>query len=385
MFMRKKIFIEAASLTEPRTSGVGNTALNIVRYLAAEKNITDVFDIHLLVPFNKTQYLERYKLSSNISVDRVFIPGKLINFMTRFKIFPYIDIFFGKGVYIFPNYRNWPLLFSKNITYIHDMTFMRYPKFVEDKNRIYLKNNIHTWANRANTIVAVSQHAKQEFNHFFPQYKDKTTYVYNGYDDSIFYPRKKVDVRVLKKYGLQKNGYFFHLSNIEPRKNIAMLLRGYEQYQKDTHDYDTKLLLVGGMSWDSGDIEKIIRRINHNQEYIVRPKQFVPDDELPELMNGCLALVHTAWYEGFGISPLQAMACEKHVMVPHNSSIPEIVGECGVYIDESSIEEVARGLATVKQEAARPNTCGVQRAKTFTWNKTLQPLFRIILAMKSEV
>lgn len=379
--MYRKIFIEAASLTEPRTSGVGNTALNIVKFLAKEKRITDKFEVHLLVPFNKTHFLARYNLDPAIKIDKVYIPGKIMNLMTRLKVFPYIDVFFGKGIYIFPNYRNWPLLFSKSITYFHDMTFMRHPEFVEERNRSYLEKNITTWSKRASRIITVSKHSKQEFIHFFPQYKDKTSYVYNGYDDSMFYPNDDIDLSILKKYSLKKGNYFFHLSNIEPRKNISTLLRAYEEYQKRTHDYDTKLLLVGGMSWDSGDIQKLIDRINKDNEYVVRPKSFVTDDEIPMLMNGCTALVHAAWYEGFGISPLQAMACGKHVMVPHNSSIPEIVDDSGVYIDESSVESIAKGLEVVKKKSQTLNSTGIKRAEKFLWSKTLQPLFDMILEM----
>lgn len=383
----KKLFVDVGSLAEARTSGIGNTTLNIVRYLAKNPDITSRFQMYLLVPFNKTHFLDRYKFDVSIKIKRVFIPGKVMNVLTRLKLFPYADLMFGKGIYVFPNYRNWPLLYSKSITYIHDMAFKRCPDFVEKRNRVYLESNVETWAKRTDKIFAVSQHAKAEFDHFFPAYHKKSAYIYNGYDEHLFFPKDDIDQNVLRKYGVTQNDYFFHLSSIEPRKNVTMLLNAFRRYREVTGDEETKLLLVGGMSWDSGEIPSIISEINQSagKDVVIKPSSFVSDEEIPELMNGCTALVHVAWYEGFGLSPLQAMACGKQLVVPHNSSIPEIVGDCGIYIDESNVESVAAGLKKAKAKSMERNVKGIVRARQFTWQKSLEPLFDTVLKLYAEI
>lgn len=380
--MAKKIFIEAGALAEPRTSGVGNTVLNIVRTLSEQKD----FELHLIVAANKIHYLDRYHFGNDIKINKIFIPGKIMNLMTKLSIVPYMDVFFGKGVYIYPNFRNWPLLWSKNITYVHDMTFMRMPEFVEEKNLSYLRRGINKWLQRADTVVAVSRHSEAELNYFFPDTQNKSLTVYNGVDLSLFHPQNiKAGNPVLRKYGLQSDRYVIFLSNLEPRKNVLRLLEGFDVYRKESGDYKTKLLIVGGMGWRNEEVIRKIDEYNASEKIVIRPQEFVSDEELPVLINASLGLIHPALYEGFGLSPLQALACGKYVAVADNSSLPEVIGTHGHFMDAYDIKSITYGFHYLVDRGDKVNASGVEWARKFTWNETLMPLIDAVRRLSNDV
>ncbi len=367
----KKILIEGGALAQPRTSGIGNTALNIIRTLAQDDTITENFTIHIIVPFNKARYLERYKFDKSIVVRKLWLPGKVSNLLTKLRAMPYMDVFFGKGVYIFPNYKNWPLFHSKSITYVHDMAHIRHPEFIEPKNLKYLNNHLKEWIDRADRIVTVSTYSQKEIEEYFPESIGKVLTVYNGYDTNLFHPNAYNEA-VTKKYNLVRNKYFIFLSNLEPRKNITTLLNAFKIHLKNNPDH--QLLLVGGMGWKNEDILQAIAEMNSERINVIYPSMFVPDEDLPSLICGSIGLVHPAHYEGFGISPLQALACGKHVVVGNNSSLPEVVAGAGLYVDVNDPEAVSRGMQEIVNSSDQINVEGLKRAEQFHWENVLSPL-----------
>jgi glycosyltransferase involved in cell wall biosynthesis len=145
------------------------------------------------------------------------------------------------------------------------------------------------------------------------------------------------------------------------------------------------LLVVGGMGWKNDEILRKIEVMNEQNIVVVRPKTFVPDEDLPALMCGSIALVHPALYEGFGIAPLQAMACGKPVLVGSNSSIPEVVGDAGEYVDVRDPEMLASAMEKILQNKSQVNIKGIARAKQFTWKQTLVPLKSAIRECSEDI
>jgi glycosyltransferase involved in cell wall biosynthesis len=297
---------------------------------------------------------------------------------------PPMDLLVGKGTYIFPNFRNWPLLYSKSITYIHDVSFNVFPEYVEKKNLRFLARNVHTWMKRTNIVVTVSNHAKNEITRFYPQIKDNVRVVYNGITEA-FKPIHKSEVEpVLKEYNLKFKEYFIFLSNLEPRKNVNGLLEAYEKFMLESGHQDTKLVLVGGMGWNNEAILQKIASINRRQVNVIVPSHYVPDADLPALLSGAAALIHPAHYEGFGISPLQAMACGTQVVVANNSSLPEVVADGGVYVDDRSVEDILRGINVVYNKRYVNNAKGLKQSLNFSWKQSADNLIDILLELESK-
>lgn len=374
-----RLFIEGSSLTEPRTSGIANTTLNIVKGL----DVNGQFKVNLIIPFNKAKFLERYNLSNSIRIRKLYIPGRVMNLLTRLNLVPYIDLIFGFGVYVFPNYRNWPLFHSKNVTYIHDMTFVRYPEFVRQSNLEYIERNIKTWLKRADKIAVVSRFSKDEIDYFFPESKDKTFVVYNGIDTSLFSPSDRVEDSLFRSLNVVPHKYLLFLSNLEPRKNITRLLEAFNLYKTKNNDKETKLLLVGGMDWNNDSIVEKIKEINQEEISIIRPKRFIEDKEIPILINNSIGLVAPSLYEGFGIAPLQALSCGKNVVVSDLGVFREVVGNFGIFVNPADVESIEKGIEKLINLKDTKNIKGLEQSKKFTWEQSLKPLFEAITQLSS--
>lgn len=377
------LFIDADAIITERPSGIGSMTINLIHALSRSKTFRDQFRIVLFAPFNKRHHLERWGFD-NVQISWIPLPGRVIALLVRLRIMPPIDLFLGKGIYLFPNFRNMPLLRSKSITYIHDVSFRVHPDFVEEKNLAFLQKNISHWISRTNKIVTVSNNAKNEITKYYPDTQNKITVVYNGIDDS-FHPLKRYESEaILLEYGIRYKEYFMFLSNIEPRKNIEGLLEAYELFLQDSKNQAVKLLLVGGMGWKNERILKKIAAINRESERIILPKKYVPDHELPSLLSGAAALIHPAHYEGFGISPLQAMACGTQLVVANNTSLPEVVKDGGEYVSSRDVHSIHDAMKMVYNKRYQVNVAGINRAKQFTWDSSAKQLTFLLRELEKK-
>jgi len=154
---KTKIYIDALSLAEQKVSGIGHLTLETVRALALEEGL----HINLVLPLGKRKLVERHRLQ-NVTIMELPIPARGLSLLTKMHLMPPVDLLLGSGVYIFPNYRNWPLLFSKSLTYFHDVSFMLYPETVSPKNLKYLQQNSPIWLKRSDLVLTLSKSSKKD-------------------------------------------------------------------------------------------------------------------------------------------------------------------------------------------------------------------------------
>lgn len=378
-----KIFIEASALAEERMSGIGHAILEIVRALEKHPENGVTFEIVLVAGFDKTKFLKRWGLKS-VKYYRIPCPQRLYNLFWKFDLLPPMDILLGKGVYVFGNYKNWRLLVSKSITYVHDVSFLLYPEFVNAKNRQFLAKNMPRWIKRTTIVAADSNSAASEIKKFYPASKNKLVVLHHGVNPSQFYPRSSEEIKKVKK----KNGiigdYIFYLGNIEPRKNIVRLIEAYKQLPKSLRD-KYSLVLVGGSGWLNGPILEAINQAKKDGYNIFHPTHFVEDEDLPALHSGAILLVHPAIYEGFGLSIVQAMSCGTPVVAGNNSSMVEVVGDAGVLVNVDNVEDISATIGRLlqgKNLRASLSKRGVEQAAKYNWNLTVNKLLDLIKEMK---
>jgi glycosyltransferase involved in cell wall biosynthesis len=166
------------------------------------------------------------------------------------------------------------------------------------------------------------------------------------------------------------------LSNVEPRKNIDRLLAAYEAA---VADQSVSLLIVGADGWLNTATAATIERLRARGYEIIWPDAYVPDADLPALLSGAQALVHPALYEGFGISPLQAMACGTNVIVSNTTSLPEVAGKAGIYVDPLNTESITLTIQkTLAAKGLQPKKKILTQTTKFSWQKAAAELHDII-------
>jgi glycosyltransferase involved in cell wall biosynthesis len=364
-----KVYIDASAMADVRKSGIGHLVLSTAQALDKLLEERTGYLITLFVPWRQWELLNGYKFK-HLRYKRLPFPGRILNLMARFRVAPPLDVFLGKGIYIFPNYKNWGLYRSKSITYVHDIGFALFPQFTKPNNRKMLVKYIPLWIKRTAIVATLSQSSKREIQKQYELPAEKITVIPCGVDLKEYYRRPQAEIdRVKKKYGVEGD-YLFFLSNIEPRKNLGTLIEAYKSLPaRSTEQYG--LLVVGSEGWLNEDILKQIKIAQAEGFRITHPAVYVPDSDLPALHSGATALVQPSFHEGFGISPLQAMACGTPVIISDIPSLRELVGQAGVYIDPSNAENLSLNIQKVigdKELRRVLGEKGLKRAEQFNWS-----------------
>lgn len=180
-----------------------------------------------------------------------------------------------------------------------------------------------------------------------------------------------------RRYGIN-NEYIGFFATLEPRKNALTLIRAYSLLKKRAKGLERKLVLAGSAGWENDDVFAEIKSLGLTDDVVVT--DYVPDDDLSLLMNGAEVMVYPSLYEGFGLPPLEAMACGTPVIASNTSSLPEVVGDAGIMVDPEDVEGLADAIASVlsdqglRDEMSRK---GLARAKQFSWEQAARETLKV--------
>ncbi len=166
--------------------------------------------------------------------------------------------------------------------------------------------------------------------------------------------------------------FVLYAGSLEPRKNLARLVGAFARIVVQEPGLPHHLVLVGGSRDNHGETLRALARETGIGDRLVLPG-YARDDTLNALMSGCAVFVYPSLYEGFGLPPLEAMACGAPVIVSDASSLPEVVGDAGVLVDardEAELAAALHGLLVNAGENRRRRELSLARAATFSWDKT---------------
>jgi glycosyltransferase involved in cell wall biosynthesis len=378
--LKKSLYIDALALVPKRKSGVGLTVEHTFEKLAELEELKD-WRIYLVVPLGKSKYLKPYLKKPNVKVKVIWLPARVIEVLMRARLLPPVDWFLGQGVYIFPNYRNWPVWRSRSLTYVYDTSFIKYPQTVQLKNQKYLTKYIKLWMGRTDKIVTISEQVKSEIERLLGVHYAKIDVVPCGVDSSVFFKRKPGEVdETRKRYGITFKKYLLYVGNIEPRKNLDALLDAYGQLPAGLQK-EYGLVIVGGGGWLNDTFFTKLEAMRAKGLQVMKVDKFVEDRDLPAIYSGAELLIHPAIYEGFGITPLEAMACGTAVAVSDLPVIKEVVGEAGAYFDPNYAPSITRAIVTaLKDQAATEKRirAGLRQAEELSWEQSAATLYQAV-------
>ncbi len=379
MAKKIRVFVDAEVLIAPHFSGIGHYTLELLRALdRALENRPDI-EVTLGVFYKRISIVRAYGFR-NFRIRRSPFPLRISNALKIRGMQPPYDLFFGKRTYLFPNYTSWPLLFSKSISFVYDLSFEFFPQYVEPRNQKFLSQNVRLSVERSAKVLTISTNSQKEITEFYNVDKKNVPIVYPGIDQTIFYRRSDEEIKNTKaRYGIHGK-YILFVGNLEPRKNLKNLLLAYEQLPVITRK-EYSLLLVGARGWLDGEIFDIIKRLRTSGNHIQQPLEYVKDDDRPAIYSGAELFVYPSLYEGFGIPPVEAMACGVPTITSDNSSLPEAVGKAAKMIDADSVGKLTDAIKQVlsnKDLQAGMVELGHKQADKYSWDNEAKKLISII-------
>ena len=231
---------------------------------------------------------------------------------------------------------------------------------------------------RADRIVTDSEFSKSEIIRYYPEFADKIRVVPCGVDTQKFHPETNAQkiAQVREKYEI-RGDYFLYLGTLEPRKNLERLIDAYAAFAKN-HEAPAKLVLAGGKGWLYDGIFGKVKALGLEQQVIFT--QYIDSADLCALMSGALAFTFPSLYEGFGMPPLEAMACGTPVLVSDAASLPEVTGDSAVIVKADSTASITDGLERLFTDAdlrRRLSAEGLARAAMFSWERSAQLLYEV--------
>ena len=256
---------------------------------------------------------------------------------------------------------------ARSVLTIHDVTVLLFPEWHPPARRALLGRALGPAAGRADRIVAPSHHTRMDILKLLPVEPERVVVVPEGIDPA-FEPRPEAEVAArLAPLGLRKGEYLLFLGTIEPRKNLTRLLQAAEAAGPEIG----QLVLAGGHGWSDAAIRAAIARLGRAGG--VRALGYVPDGLRPPLLAGARAFVYPSLYEGFGLPPLEAMACGTPVLTSNVSALPEVLGDAALYVDPTDVSALAAALTRLwRDDALRADlrARGLAHVSQFSWDRT---------------
>ncbi len=380
MSKKIKVFIDAEVLVVPHFSGIGHYTLELLRALDKQIEGRDDINITLGIYFKHIRKIKSYQFR-NFHYKRTPFPLRISNALKIRGLQIYWDVLFGKKIYVFPNFTSWPLLFSKSVPIIYDLSFEKFPQFADPRNQQFLSDNVKKSADWAEKIVTISTNSKQEIVDYYGTKPNDIEIVYPGIDQSQFFrwPAEEVE-KVKARYGVFGK-YILYVGNLEPRKNLKTLLLAYEKMPTGVRK-EYSILLVGARGWLDDEIFDIIERLRIAGNRIQQPQGYVKDEDRAALYSGASLFVYPSLYEGFGIPPVEAMACGVPTIASNNSSLPEAVGDAAKTVDAEDagvLSDMIQAVLGDERLQEKMRAQGFEQADKYSWNHEARKLLELLI------
>jgi glycosyltransferase involved in cell wall biosynthesis len=359
--------------------GIGNYTLNLIQALAEidKENqyilYTDCLDSEKLLPQNSNFITKKITPVNYLLWEQLTLPKQAIK----------------DGVDILHCTANTaPAFLDKNIKLIvtvHDVMYLKKRSLLAESKvmyqrlgRVYRSVVVSNTITNASKVISVSNYSKKDILHHFPNLKEnfiETTY--EAADSTFRLLETNTALETVKNnFGLDKN-YLLTLGGTDPRKNTKLVIQAFANL-KHQKKIDEKLVIVGISNWKKSQFYELVYSLKLENEILFTG--FVTQEALICLYNSASIFLYPSLYEGFGIPPLEAMACGTPVITSNTTSIPEVVGDAALQINPTSQEELEAAVHKLLFDHALRNDFiqrGLTRSKQFSWRRMAEETLAI--------
>jgi glycosyltransferase involved in cell wall biosynthesis len=265
-----------------------------------------------------------------------------------------------------------PLAPCPLVVSIHDLSFEHLPDTFKRRSRIQLRLTVRSSARRAARILALSENVRQDIIETYGIPPERVTMIPLAAPDHFAPVTEEDELRRVRHTYNIVGEYILSVGSIQPRKNLARLVRAYARLRDERPGVKLpKLVLVGKKAWLYDETLQVIEESGAGDQILLTG--YVSESDLPALYSGAICFVYPSYFEGFGLPPLEAMKCGAPVIVGNQTSLPEVVGDAGLMVDPFDEAEIASALARLIDNPDLRDQLrvkGLKRAAQFSWHDT---------------
>lgn len=365
-----RIAVNTRLLLEDKMEGIGWFAYETL------KRITNDHPEHEFIFIFDRPYSKKFIFNNNVKPVVLFPPARhpflyLIYFhwvLPLYLSFKKVDLFISPDG-IMPLKLSAPVL---NV--IHDINFEHRPKDLPFWHRWFYTRYYKKYAHACTRLATVSEYSKQDMVKTYGIEPSKIDVVYNGANEKYAPLDEEAQHKVRHRYA---NGrpYFVYVGSINPRKNIANLLRAFDAFKKETAS-DLKLVLVGNKMQDNSEVNTVYMEMIQKQDVLFLGR--VSTSDLKDILASAYALTYVPFFEGFGIPILEAMYCEIPVITSNTTSMPEVAGQATLLVDPHSVKAIKEAMVEIYTNQEHRKELikkGKLQRKKFSWDLTADKLW----------
>ncbi len=370
-----KILVDANIFTRKQKTGVDYYTLGLV--LAAARLMPN--DTFILAHFGGGQ-IDVPADIKNIRIKRIWwLPSKMYGLYRHFLKFLPLELFMPvhADAMFFPDF-SCPVTIQKvpKLAVIHDLVYLLQPEYVPEGHQAFLKSIVTQALQQATQLVVNSESTKRDIVQAYAYPEANMTVIPPAVDHAQYRPvdRKQIDA-AKQKYNI-KGDYILFLSTLEPRKNVASIIKAYDMLAPELRT-KYQLVLAGKKGWLDEEIEALCTKMG---DRVLRTGR-VDSEDKAALYSGASLFAFPSAYEGFGMPILEAMACGAPVVTSNISSMPEVAGEAAILVNPSDVHDIVQAFTKVLTDtklARQLSELGLKQAKQSSWEKSGQQLANVL-------
>ncbi|MFB3737617.1 MAG: glycosyltransferase family 4 protein [Candidatus Velamenicoccus archaeovorus] len=364
--------VDARPALDPRRTGVGHYARELVRHLPHAASDAEVvaWYLHARGLFRHKRFFADAE-APNLSEEAARFPSRVFEPLSSRLGMPRLEWFVRFDAILATNFLP-PATASRGVVMVvHDLAFRVFPETAPQIDERWLRR-FRRWLEEAARIVVPSRAAQEDLCAMEGVDPARIAVVHHGVDaEAVRSVSPRAVEATRRRFGLE-GPYLLFVGGIEPRKNLAAVVRAFA-----TLDVPTRLVIAGGrVRWFPAAAEDLARQVERLPEPVRRRvvlTGYVSDADKLALLAGATALVYPSLYEGFGFPVLEGMAARVPVLSSTASSLPEVAGDAAVLVDPHDEDAIAAGMTELLQDAdlrERLIAAGLARAAMFTWQET---------------
>jgi len=371
-----RVGLDGLPLTSLKT-GVGHYTFELARALASVEPATTFEIIYpsTYPPISLVETGNGVSLPDNLKLERVRVgplgrhwwSAGLPRYIRRRKV----ELFHGTN-YDVPLWRQ-----CATVLTIHDLSHLLHPETHERRSVKRARRRLPVMARAADAIITPTESVRREVCEHLKSSPERVFAIPEA-ARACFRPlafAETADVR--RRLGVG-NDFLFAVGTLEPRKNLSVLVSAFEEVTRARSEDNTQLVIAGGRGWLSGPLFAAIEKSPARDRILLT--DYLHDEDLRALYASCRAFIYPSIYEGFGLPPLEAMACGAPVIASRIPALAETTGDAARLFEPGNVDELTQNIfELLEDENARRELSigGQQRAAQFSWERTARQTLQV--------